>query len=593
MAPEHKARRRTKQVVVLVIVLVAVLSVLAYLVWFVLLPYVEEITPGKDRADLRSVLGLSGPEDAFVMLGEYPSSSKAVVRGGTVYWDYNSVERHFTDLFWMNMDEGILLYTTADEVVRADDGESFYVRHAEAAPADGIAPEKVRTDMPVFFIERGRGYISLDFALQFSNFKYEFFKDPYRVQIYAWDAVFESAEVINDTAVRRSFDIKSEIISDLSMGDVVYIMNKSSEWSKVRTKDALTGYVENKDLAEASFKTEIVIPQDYVPPPYTALTEDRRLCLAWHQVTVADANAYLYDMIETAWPLDVVSPTWFKVTDEFGNIESIAWESYVENAHARGLAVWPLVDDFIYFDDPAQRVTLLMSTDSRNRFVGYMIAQAKELGFDGINLDFEVVPLEAASGFEQLVRELSVACRAHGLVFSIDNYPPRPHTEHYNRKLQGEVADYVIIMGYDEHWGTSSGAGSVASLPFVVDAIEQTLAVVPANKTMNAVPFYSRLWATTIDTGELRIDAVPGLGWQQKWLSERSIEPEWDEELGQNYAEYVRKGVLYQIWLEDGDSMQTRLDAMEVFDLGGVAAWRLGLEKPETWDIIGAWTRGG
>ena len=561
--------------------------------WFVVLPYVEEITPGKERADLRAVLGITGPEDAYVMLGEYPSSSKAIVRGGTVYWDYDSINRHFTDLFWMNLEEGILLFTTADEVVRADEGERFYVRHAEAAPADGIKPEMVRTEMPVFFTERGRGYVSLEYALQFSNFKYELFKEPYRLQIYARDASYDSAEVIKNTAVRRTFDIKSEIISDLSAGDIVFILNKSSEWSKVRTKDALTGYVENKDLAETSFKTEIVIPQDYVPPPYTSLTEDKRICLAWHQVTVADANAYLYDMVETAWPLDVVSPTWFKVADEHGNVESIAWGSYVENAHARGLKVWPLVDDFIYFDDPAQRVTLLMSTESRNRFVGYMIAQARELGFDGINLDFEVVPLAGASGFEQLVRELSVACRAHGLVFSIDNYPPRPHTEHYNRRLQGEVADYVIIMGYDEHWGTSSGAGSVASLPFVIDAIEQTIAVVPANKTINAVPFYSRLWATNIATEELRIEAVPGLSWQQRWLAERDIEPVWDEELGQNYAEYTRKGVLYQIWLEDEMSMQARVDAMNNFDLGGIAAWRLGLEKPETWDIIGAWTRGG
>ena len=559
------------------------------MVWFVVLPYIDSITPSKNRADLKATLGLSGPEDVYVMLGEHHSSSKAIVRGGIVYLDYDSVRETFTDLFWMNKAEGVLLYTTANEVVRADDSVKSYIRHAEVSPAEGIAPEAVQTDMPVFFIAEGIGYISLDFVSEFSNFSYELFKNPYRLQIHIEDHVFESYQILKKTAIRKGMDIKSDIIADLNPGDTVYLISEKEEWSRVRTEDMLTGYVQNKFLPDESFDTEIVIRQDYVPPPYTALTEDRLICIAWHQVTVADANAYLDDAVNIAWSLDVVSPTWYKVADGSGEVSSIAWKSYVDNAHARGLKVWPLVDDFT---DGLDREMLLTSTDSRNRFVSYLISEARELGFDGINLDFEVVPQEAASGFEQLLRELSVACRTHGLVFSIDNYPPRAHTEHYNRKLQGQVADYVIIMGYDEHWGTSSGAGSVASLPFVVDAIEQTIAVVPANKVINAVPFYSRLWATNQTDESLWIEAVPGLDWQQRWLEKNDIEPVWDEELGQNYAELLQKDILYQIWLEDADSMRARIEAMKAFDLGGVAGWRLGLEKPETWDILGAYTRG-
>ena len=331
---------------------------------------------------------------------------------------------------------------------------------------------------------------------------------------------------------------------------------------------------------------EVNVFGDYVPPPYTSLTEDGRICLAWHQVTVADANAFLEDVIEDAWPLDVVSPTWYSVVDEMGGMKSIASQSYVERAHARGLKVWPLVDDFTSGLD---RTALLMSTEARNNFVSYMIGQAKEIGFDGINLDFELVPQEAGGGYEQLVRELSVACRAHGLVFSIDNYPPRPHTEHYNRGLQGQVADYVIIMGYDEHWGSSSGAGSVASLPFVVDAIEQTLAVVPANKVINAVPFYTRIWNTQRD-GTVSASAV-GQRSQADWIARRGLEPIWSEELGQHYTQIDENNRLYQVWLEDEASMRTRIEAMERYGLGGVAAWRLGLEVPAIWDILGGYVR--
>ena len=536
---------------------------------------------------MKGYLGLQGAEDAAVMLGEDYADTNAMVRSGVVYWDEDDIVANFADNFWVNLDEGVLLVTTADEVVRADSGELYYTRHAEAAPGKGVKPEQIQTDMPVFFVERGRGYISLDFAKQFSNFTYTLFTDPYRVQIYTKDATYDGADILKKTQLRAADDIKSDVVSQLHAGDSVYILSRGDDWAKVRTKDALTGYVESRRLPKDSYDADVKAPQDYTPPPYTALTEDKKICIAWHQVTVADANAYLGDRVASAWPLDVISPTWYSIADKSGTVKSLAWQSYVQDAHARGLKVWPLVDDFT---DGLDRAGFLASTDSRNAFVSYMVDQAVSLGFDGINLDFEVVPADSASGFSQLLRELSVACRAHGLVFSIDNYPPRPSTEHYNRALQGQIADYVIIMGYDEHWGSSSGVGSVASLPFVKDAIEKTLAVVPANKTINAVPFYTRIWSTARD-GTISATAV-GQSAQADWLAKRGLEPIWSDELGQHYTQTDENDKLYQIWLEDGASMQARIDLMAGYDLGGVACWRLGLEDPSIWDILGKYRRG-
>ena len=573
------------------IVIIIIAAAAAAIIWFVGLPKYEEAQPGRERADLRAYLFLSGPESAAVMLGEYRSSSDALVRGGTVYWNAENVRGLFSDKFWFNKDEGVLLFTTADEVVRAEAGERFYTRHAEAAPGDNVYPEKVSTETPVFLVENGRAYIALDYAGQFSDFTYEFFKEPYRVQIYAEDSVYEGVSVLKKTELRTETDIKSEIVSDLYISDTVFVVRRMQDWTKVRTGDALTGYVENRYLSDESFDVEIKITRDYTPPPYTDLVADRRLLLAWHLVTVPDANENLGKVIEPAWPLDVISPTWYSIIDGTGAIESVARRSYVERAHARGLTVWPMFDDFTSGPDREARAAMLMSTKSRNNAVTFLIEQSKELGFDGINLDFELVPTEASTGYEQFLRELSVACRAHGLVFSIDNYPPTDRTEHYNRRLQGEVADYVIIMGYDEHWGTGSGAGSVASLPFVRRAIERTLSVVPARKTMNAVPFYTRIWSTSED-GELSIIATPGHGWQDRWIAENELEPVWDEELGQDYAEMVKKGNLIQIWLENEASMRARIEVMEYFGLGGIAAWQIGLEAPAIWDILGTFTRG-
>ena len=593
METKEKNKRRGLQAIILIVVAV----VLAALVYFVGFPLYEEYTPGDERANLREYFGVSGLEDSALILGEQRWSTNALVRSGTVYWDERNIQRYLADNFWMNMDEGVLLLTTADEVVRAEAGALFYTRHAEVMPAEGIEPVVVKTEMPVFFIEGGKGFIALDYVKLFSNFTYELFHEPYRVQIHFNDLTYKGAEVLKKTELRASTGIKSKILCDLAAGDTVYVLNRMEEWSRVRTDDAFVGYVENRRLSEESFDIEVMVPQDYEPPPFTALTEDRLICIAWHMIAVMDGNGTLASRLENnAWPLDVISPTWYALEGSQGTVKSLASKDYIDNAHAQGLQVWPLIDDFLFDLDSdirrQERTAMLMSTESRNNFVSYLIDQAYELGFDGINLDFELVHVDAASGYEQLVRELSVACRAHGLVFSIDNYPPRAHTEHYNRRLQGQVADYVIIMGYDEHWGSSSGAGSVASLPFVVDAIERTLSVVPAHKTINAVPFYTRIWYTNHSDGSVGVELTVGQERQDRWVGERGLEPIWSEELGQFYTQIDERNRTYQVWLENEASMQARLEAMKSYGLGGVACWQIGLEPPQIWDILGEYTSG-
>ena len=46
---------------------------------------------------------------------------------------------------------------------------------------------------------------------------------------------------------------------------------------------------------------------------------------------------------------------------------------------------------------------------------------------------------------------------------------------------KGLVVDYIVIMGYDEHY-VGSDAGSVASLPWVEQGVQDTIAEAPAAK---------------------------------------------------------------------------------------------------------------
>ena len=106
----------------------------------------------------------------------------------------------------------------------------------------------------------------------------------------------------------------------------------------------------------------------------------------------------------------------------------------------------------------------------------------------------------------------------------------------------------------------------------------------PAEKVINAIPFYTRIWETTGDgISSQAVDMVTA----EQFISNHGITAEWDETTCQNYGEYTSGDSRYQVWLEDADSIKVKLNVMENYGIGGVAEWRLGFEKPEIWGVIG------
>ena len=263
-----------------------------------------------------------------------------------------------------------------------------------------------------------------------------------------------------------------------------------------------------------------------------------------------------------------------------GAISSLASSDYVNQAHAKGMEVWGLIDNF---NDQVSTLETLSSGSARAHIIEKLLEEARRVGMDGINLDFEALTQEEAPHFLQFVRELSVACRNNKLVLSIDNPVPQ-YTAFYNRKEQGILADYVIIMGYDEHTVGSEQPGSVASLPFVEEGIVQTLKEVPKEKVINGVPFYTRLW-TQSNNGVVTSE-VFGMDEADAYVQEHGMDVYWNKDVSQNYAEaQIDTGVL-KMWLEDEESLEEKLKLIEQYELAGVAAWKLGFERPDVWGVI-------
>ena len=535
----------------------------------------DKYSYSKERADMQEYFKVSGDKLAIFLQDERVEET-AVLKDGICYFDVNTVHKYMNDAFYVDKNEGLLLYALPTEVVRVVLGEAAIERGGT----------KEQTAYIPAYAEGDKVYLAADFVKQYTNFSYEVFE--MRVQVYTQWGEKRVAVVKKDTEVRLKGGIKSPILRDIAADEQVEVLEKMETWSKVKTADAIIGYVENKCLSVEMIEQETPVT-DYVEPEYTTHQLEGKVCLGWHSIGGVGGNDTLWEMTANAKSMNVIAPTWFSLNNNEGGYQSFGTPDYVENAHNMGLKVWGVLDDFNYNnvnDAGIDVYAVLSSTTNRTRLIEGVVAESVRLGLDGINLDFERVTKDCSEQYAQFIRELSIQCRLKGLTFSVDNYVPFSFNEYLRRDVQGKFADYVIIMGYDEHWHGSGDPGSVASIGYVSNGIDKTLEQVPKEKVVNALPFYSILWK--IDGAKVT-DEYLTLVNTQDFLDRVGQQGTWDEETGQLFAEWESGSSKYQIWVENEDSIMTKLNVMRAKDIAGVAVWRLGYGNAAVWEMISAY----
>ncbi len=579
-----------KRVIPVIIAIVLIIFIVAISVGVKLM---DKYSYSKERADLEEYFSIRSLDEVAIVLGDELIEESARLMDGAYYFDLATVHKYLNDRFYVDENEQLLLYTLPRDTVRTVIGSSAYTTKDNGAemgvPIARYAPSADGSGETL--------YIAADYVKLFTDFSYRTFTGPNRMQVYTkeYTGKGEEAYIAKDTAVRYQGGVKSPILTEVVQGDSVTVLEEMENWSKVKTGDAFIGYVENKRLEKgggSSLEIEAqpqegdasanVGGQSFLNPEFTSISRPYKINLAWHAVAGTAGNDTLVSVLEKTEGVNVISPTWFALTNNAGDFSSFASKAYVEKAHSMGLEVWGLIDNFSNPDVDTYEV--LSYTSKRAYLIDKLVQTALEYDLDGINIDFEGLSQDTGEHFIQFIRELSVLCRENGIVLSVDNYVPMGYTDHYNRGEQGVFADYVIIMGYDEHYNGSPEAGSVASIGFVEDGIRKTVEQVPAEKVINAVPFYTRIWKS--EGANLTSEAV-GMEMAEQFVSNHNIEVRWDETTCQNYGEIQEGGVFYQVWLEDEHSIEAKLNIMEKYHIAGVASWKLGFEKPSIWDVIG------
>lgn len=558
MKEQQKKKAAPVLVVLILIVIVGAAGVVSFLI--------NRYKPGTEYMAGNEYFNLTDENSVALIQNGELLEEQAVLIGGEPYAAYTYVESQLNSCFyWDEETKGILL-TTSGGVQTLLPGDAAVAKTPGGQPA--VQQES-----------DGTVYISLDVVKEYTDLDYAYYSDPNRVVIRnEWDGV-EQATVQSDTAqVRQKGGIKSLILADVQKGDTLLYLENLDNWCKVMTADGYTGYIQTEDISEP----EAIEARTAKKDSYERITRDHKINLVWHQSTSTESNDAMAEMTAEMTGVNVISPTWFSVTDETGTISSLASADYVKLAHEAGREVWGLIDNF---NEAFDETTDLAYASVRSRIIEQLLAEAASCGMDGINVDFENLKEAGIPHYLQFLRELTSAAHAQNLVVSVDTPVPQAYTMYYQRGEQARFVDYMIVMAYDEHFAGSEEAGSVSSLPFVQQAVEEMTRVMPANQVICGIPFYTRVWTEKFGQSAITSEVL-GMDGAKNYAKENQMTETWDASLGQNVATVETSDARYTIWMEDEQSMEEKLKVIQSADLAGVAEWKLGFECADVWSLI-------
>lgn len=377
---------------------------------------------------------------------------------------------------------------------------------------------------------------------------------------------------------------QSAIVKKMNFGDRVRVWSSDGKWLFVQLDSGYTGYVLASEIKQT--KTVTIPKRESTPTAAERRWKEKTINLTWEAVYNRAADPAALAVLKG---VNVVSPTWFEISDDKGNVASKADPAYMKKAKSLGIEVWGLISNAFDADLTA---AALSTYDKRNTIITQMIEYAKTYDLDGINVDFESVYTEDGPNVTQFMRELRPYAKENELVLSIA-VTPKSNSELWSKFLDrrslGQIADYMMVMAYDEHWATSPTAGSVASIPWATAAVTKIIEEdeVPAGKLLLGVPTYTRVWSEEIVEGEVKAKSKAiGMDAAQEILTTQKLTPQYLDDIGQNYVEYEENGVLKKIWLEDKTSLRARVELAERLELAGVASWSRKFANEGAWAVL-------
>ncbi len=421
-------------------------------------------------------------------------------------------------------------------------------------------------------------YIPMADMVDVYNIEIQYIEETKVLTIDSLDRAQTKAIVTSDMAIKSSTGIISKTLDRVEKGDTVIVISSTENYTKVRTDNGKVGYVKTDKL-----ENEFVVREAYEEEKQI----EGKINLTWEYFSEYGSAPNMDG--QTIEGINVVSPSFFYLDDDGELKENVgtSGKAYIDWAKENGYKVWPMVGNA----EAGITVTSEVMNDyeKREKLILDLVEVAVKYQLDGLNIDFENMKEEDKDLYSRFIIELTPRLKEFGMVVSVDVTAPDGAPTWslcFDRHVLGNVADYIIFMGYDQYGASSPNPGTTAGFDWVELSVDKFLGreEIEPEKLILAVPFYTRVW-TTNSSGEIISNSTVSIENIDKVVPESTTRV-WDEELKQYYAEYESGGNKKEIWIEDIESLKAKIELINEKELAGVASWVRGMETEEVWTMF-------
>ncbi|MEO2076143.1 MAG: glycosyl hydrolase family 18 protein [Bacillus sp. (in: firmicutes)] len=505
----------------------------------------------------------------------------ALIEENTLYVPLTFLKKNIDSSIHYDEKSKSVIITTTDKVVQMPtDSLTYFVNQ-----------KPVNLQLSPILAKQGEIYIALDPVLSFYSIQYKTLPDSMAIWIQRDGEQYDNGRLIEKDINIEKLRLRTEpswqspYVADMKPKEQVMIEGEKDDFYLVRKENGISGYIKKEyvikgERVKVSVKKErktFQIPKINGP-----------IQLTWEAVYTKNPDI---TKIPEMTGLNVVSPTWFSLASNTGVVKNLASLDYSKWAQGKGYQVWGVFSNSF---DPKLTHEAFKDYDTRTAIIRQLLHFSQMYHLQGLNFDIENVNPEDGPLVTQFMREAAPYLHEAGLVISMDiTFSAGDNnnwSSFYERPKLANIVDYLIVMAYDEHTNAATGAGSVASLPWVEGNLERLLTEVPHEKLILGVPLYARLWkeqtnadgTVEITSKALAMDKV------KVWLTEKGVQPKYDEASGQNYAEFyaAEESAIYKIWIEDEFSLNKRVELAIKYKLAGIGTWSRLFGDQTAWTAL-------
>lgn len=510
-----------------------------------------------------------------------------VVEDNIIYLSMEDIGVYYDNHIYFDSKYNQIVTSTEDKLAVLKIGEKSIEINGEKKTIKGAAMEKNKAY-----------YLPISEMEDVYNVKVN--KSDNNISIESLDKKSTKGVIKGSTYLKSKAKSLSGNIMKLKKGEEVRIadIEKTSNtmpkgWVKVRTENGRIGYIKEKYITDIKVERE---------EKTKAKVIEGNVSMAWEYFSeyakAPDNTGKKYDGV------NVVSPSFFYLSikdmqktgaiktdiENQAKIKSNVGESgekYIKWAKENGYQVWPMVLNETLTSTIDEFSEIINDYELRKIMIEDILEYVEKYDLDGINIDFEYMYGKDKDAFSKFIIELAPRLRAMNACLSVDVTAPDGDENWsgcYNRNVIGDVADYIVLMGYDQYG--ANGFGSTAEYNWVENSVNKMIKYdeVPSEKIVLGLPFYTKLWKTKDGKKVGNGDAISMKNMNSNIPSNAS--KEWLEEAKQYFVQYESGGFTYKIWVEDEESFKTKLLIVNEYKLAGAAYWRKDMESSKVWDIV-------